>query len=129
MVPENFLSKSAELIQVEVNKFKFFVLKHENQIFIPTHEGLRLIGVDVSWISAMGEKRKKVLKKRQFSFNEKLICYQTYQTDLNRINFFFAGSYSWSDWLILWSYFASYRNTKAIQVLRYLAEQGLEHYI
>jgi hypothetical protein len=85
-----------------------------------------VIGVNINWISAMGPKRKRILQNRGFSFQEKLLCYQIPERPNN---FFFASSYTWSDWLRVWSYFASCGNAKAVELLRFLAEPGLEHFI
>jgi len=126
MLPEKLRDQQAEIIEVKVDQFEFFIFNHENQIFIPTNEGLRVIGVNINWISAMGPKRKRILENRGFSFQEKLLCYQIPERPKN---FFFASSYTWSDWLKVWSYFASNGNAKAVQLLRFLAEPGLEHFI
>jgi hypothetical protein len=126
MLPEKLRDQQAEIIEVKVDRFQFFIFKHENQIFLPTNEGLRVIGVNINWISAMGTKRRRMLRNRGFSFKEKLLCYQI-PTRPN--NFFFASSYTWLDWLKVWSYFASRGNAKAAQLLRFLAEPGLEHFI
>ncbi len=66
MVPEKLRDQQAEIIEVKVDQFQFFIFNHENQIFIPTNEGLRVIGVNINWISAMGPKRKRILY--QFPF-------------------------------------------------------------
>jgi hypothetical protein len=126
MVPEKLRDQQAEIIEVKIGRFQFSIFKHENQIFIPTNEGLRVIGVNINWISAMGPKRKRILQNRGFSFQEKLLCYEIKSRPKN---FFFASSYTWSDWLRVWSYFASCGNAKAVELLRFLAEPGLEHFI
>jgi len=126
MVPEKLRDQQAEIIEVKIGRFQFSIFKHENQIFLPTNEGLRVIGVNINWISAMGPKRKRILQNRGFSFQEKLLCYEIKSRPKN---FFFASSYTWSDWLRVWSYFASCGNAKAVELLRFLAEPGLEHFI
>jgi hypothetical protein len=103
------------------------VVKHQNQIFIPTNEGLRLIGVNIDWISELGSKRRVVLKRWGFSFEEKLLCYEI-QSDRGN-NCFFASSYSWSDWVAIWSYFASRRNFRAVRLLKYLAQKAWEDFV
>jgi hypothetical protein len=126
MLPEKLLHQQAEIIEVKIDRFEFAIFKHENQIFLPTNVGLRVIGVNINWISEMGPKRKRILQNRGFSFQEKLLCYQM---PSHPKNFFFASSYTWSDWLKVWSYFASIGNAKAVQLLQSLAEQGLERFI
>jgi hypothetical protein len=126
MLPEKLLHQQAEIIEVKIDRFEFAIFKHENQIFLPTNVGLRVIGVNINWISEMGPKRKRILQNRGFSFQEKLLCYQM---PSHPNNFFFASSYTWSDWLKVWSYFASIGNAKAVQLLQSLAEQGLERFI
>lgn len=127
MVPKDRTDNQAQRIEVHINQFHFFVVKHQNQAFIPTNEGLRLIGVNVDWISQLGSKRRAVLKRRGFSFEEKLLCYQI-QSDRG-INWFFASSYSWSDWVAIWSYFASRRNFRAVRLLKYLAQKAWEDFV
>ncbi|HEY9599631.1 MAG TPA: hypothetical protein V6D33_18365 [Cyanophyceae cyanobacterium] len=127
MVPKNRTDNQAQRIEVHIDQFHFFVVKHQNRIFIPTNEGLRLIGVNIDWISELGSKRRAVLKRWGFSFEEKLLCYQI-QSELG-INWFFASSYSWSDWVSLWSYFASRRNFRAVRLLKYLAQKAWEDFV
>jgi hypothetical protein len=128
VLPEAFLptiargffmvSENAKRIEINLDRFHFFVVKHEKQFFIPTNEGLRLINVNIDWISALGNRRKRTLERYGFSFKEQLICYEIEGRS------FFGGSYSWSDWLRLWSYFASKGNSSAVRLLRVLAELG-----
>ena len=112
------VSENAKRIEINLDRFHFFVVKHEKQFFIPTNEGLRLINVHIDWISALGNRRKRTLERYGFSFKEQLICYKIEGRS------FFGGSYSWSDWLLLWSYFALRGNTSAVRLLRVLAELG-----
>jgi hypothetical protein len=112
------VSENAKRIEINLDRFHFFVVKHEQQFFIPTNEGLRLINVNIDWISALGNRRKRTLERYGFSFKEQLICYEIEGRS------FFGGSYSWSDWLRLWSYFASKGNSSAVRLLRVLAELG-----
>ncbi|HEY9653388.1 MAG TPA: hypothetical protein V6C95_22195 [Coleofasciculaceae cyanobacterium] len=127
MVPEKRTDNQAKRIEVHVDQYHFFVVKHQNQLFIPTNEGLRLIGVNIDWISELGSKRRAVLKRRGFSFEEKLLCYQIQSDGGN--NWFFASSYSLSDWMAIWSYFASRRNFKAVRLLKYLAQKAWEDFV
>jgi hypothetical protein len=112
------VSENAKRIEINLDRFHFFVVKHEKQFFIPTNEGLRLINVNIDWISGLGNRRKRTLERYGFSFKEQLICYEIEGRS------FFGGSYSWSDWLRLWSYFASKGNSSAVRLLRVLAELG-----
>jgi hypothetical protein len=41
MVPEGFRDLAAELVPIEVGKFRLNALSHQDQIYIPTNEGLR----------------------------------------------------------------------------------------
>ena len=126
MVPEGFRDKTAELVPIEVGKFRLNALSHQDQIYIPTNEGLRIIGVDIRWITSQSRSgRRCPLTKRGFSFEEKLLCCPI--DDSGR--FFFAGSYSWSDWLIVWEYFAAHGNRKAASILKALAEYGLTSFL
>jgi len=47
----------------------------------------------------------------------------------NSEKFLFVTAYPYKDWLRVWSYFAKRGNTKAIAVLRGLAQYGLEAYL
>jgi hypothetical protein len=49
------VSENAKRIEIDLDRFHFFVVKHEKQFFIPTNEGLRLINVNIDWISALGD--------------------------------------------------------------------------
>jgi hypothetical protein len=53
------------------------------------------------------------------------LCYPVDETG----RFFFAGSYSWNDWLIVWEYFAAQGNTRAASMLKSLAEYGLSSFL
>lgn len=122
---ENINSTQAKRIEVNIDKFHFFVVEHDHQIYVPTNEGLRLVNINIDWISSLGSKKRNALRKRGFSFQEKLLCYE-YEGKP-----FFSGSYSWRNWLILWGYFAGYRNHTAIRLLRVLclAEPGIGRYL
>jgi hypothetical protein len=126
MVPECFRDLAAELVPIEVGKFRLNALSHQNQIYIPTNEGLRIIGVDIRWIASQRKSgRRCPLFRRGFSFQEKLLCYPMGDDG----KFFFAGSYTWSDWLIVWEYFAAQGNSKAASILKALAEYGLTSFL
>jgi hypothetical protein len=70
------VSENAKRIEIDLDRFHFFVVKHEKQFFIPTNEGLRLINVNIDWISTLGNRRKRSLERYGFSFKEQLICYE-----------------------------------------------------
>jgi hypothetical protein len=121
-IPESYKELEAEFVPIEIGRFKLNTLKHENTIYIPTNEGLKTIGVNINWIASQRKfGRRCPLFRRGFSFQEKLLCYP--MGDDGR--FFFAGSYTWSDWLIVWEYFAAQGNSKAASILKSLAEYGL----
>jgi hypothetical protein len=112
------VSEKAKRIEIDLENFHFFVVKHDDRFFIPTNEGLRLINVNIDWLVSLGNRRKRTLERFGFTFKEQLICYEIDGKS------FFGGSYSWSDWLRLWNYFAIKGNTQAGRLLRVLAELG-----
>lgn len=127
MVPENLVDKQeAEPILIRIGKSTFHLLIYKKKLYISVNEGLRIIGVDINWIPLdPKDRRGRILKKANFSFDRKLLCYQIgYQGKL-----VFVEAYLYSDWLNIWSYFASRCNTKAINLLKSLAEFGLNQYL
>jgi hypothetical protein len=128
LTPADFLVKVeqapetlAKVVLVQVEKFSLRVLLQSGAIFIPDHEGLTVIGVPLSWLLELNPAQKKaqILWHKGFSFKEELLCYQ-------ELDVFQVKTHSRSDWLILWEYFASKGNTKALSLLRHLAYRGLE---
>lgn len=129
MFASNLLTNvPSELIQIKTAQFNLLMIKHGKQVLVSSGEGLRAIGVDINWISAMGEKRKRILINRGFSFQEILICYE-YKLDNGDNKFVFSGSYPWSDWMIVWSYFAARGNIRAVSLLSLFAAKSVEHYL
>jgi len=127
MVPENLVdNQEAKLIEIHFSKFKFHLVTYQNNMYVTVNEGLRLIGVDVNWLSnTHAYQRYKELRSQGFSFKEKLFCCQIENTS----RFLFITAYPYKDWLRVWSYFAKRGNTKAVAVLRGLAQYGLEAYL
>jgi hypothetical protein len=119
-------SAHSELIQIETTKFKFSVIKHGDELLMTSNQGLGLIGVDINWIASLG-KRKQILTKRGFSFKETLVGYQYEFANGNKV--FFCEAYSWSDWIIIWGYFAPRGNFRAVSLLSIFAEKSLQHYL
>ncbi len=119
-------SAHSELIQIETTKFKFSVIKHGDELLMTSNQGLGMIGVDINWIASLG-KRKQILTKRGFSFKETLVGYQYEFASGNKV--FFCEAYSWSDWIIIWSYFAARGNFRAVSLLSIFAKKSLEHYL
>jgi hypothetical protein len=87
VLPEAFLpaiargffmvSENAKRIEINLDRFHFFVVNHEKQFFIPSNEGMRLINVNIDWISALGNRRKRTLERDGFSFNEQPTAHST----------------------------------------------------
>ena len=119
-------SAHSELIQIETTKFKFSVIKHGDELLMTSNQGLGVIGVDINWIASL-EKRKQILTKRGFSFKETLVGYQYEFANGNKV--FFCEAYSWSDWIIIWGYFAPRGNFRAVSLLSIFADKSLEHYL
>ena len=127
MVPEKLVdNQEARSILIHFSKFKFHLVTYENEMYVTVNEGLRLIDVDINWLSAAKVYRRyKTLRSQGFSFKEKLFCCQIENSE----KFLFVTAYPYKDWLRVWSYFAKRGNTKAIAVLRGLAQYGLEAYL
>jgi hypothetical protein len=65
MVPEKLLHQQAEIIEVKIDRFEFAIFKHENQIFLPTNVGLRVIGVNINWIWGLSSNRAESYAKAE----------------------------------------------------------------
>lgn len=115
----NILAKSTNL---QIEDFLLAILLYQDTFYIADAEGLLLINVPAIWLSELNPTQKKAqtLKKNGFSFQEKMIFYQE-----NKL--FQVKARVWSDWIIIWEYFAGKGNTKALSLLRHLAVQGLRH--
>jgi hypothetical protein len=127
MVPEIASKKrESEPILLRFGKATIHLLIYAKRLYIPTHEGLRLIGVEPNWLN-VGKKsrRERLLKRQKFSFEEILLCYQIGNSE----QYVFVEAYSYEDWLIVWGYFASKGNSRAISVLRWLAQFGVEQHM
>jgi hypothetical protein len=94
---------------------------YEGSLYICDQEGLSIINVSLRWLIELNPAQRKamLLKKSGFSFREEMLFYQE-----NRL--FQLKARVWSDWIILWEYFAKKGNSKALSILRHLATQGLE---
>jgi hypothetical protein len=109
-----------------MGKSTFRLLIYKNKLYISVNEGLRLIGVDINWIpDDPKDRRGIILKKINFSFDRKLFCYQIE----NSGKYIFVEAYSYQDWLTLWEYFAKRGNSRAMSVLKWLAQFGMEQHI
>jgi hypothetical protein len=127
MVPEIATEKrEAEPILLKLGRTTIHLLIYGKQLYIPSHEGLYLIGVEPNWLNIPEKSRKeRMLKSLKFSFEEILLCYQIG----NPGQYVFVEAYSYQDWLIVWSYFASKGNSRAMSVLRWLAQFGMEEHV
>ncbi len=128
MVPNNPREVDEDSIQTDtfnlrIGKFNLCVVKYQGEIFIPEHEGLKVIGISPNWLEDLEQTRKKklLLKSQGFSF-VKLHLHYNSPTIL-------LSSRPWQDWLFLWKYFCNRSNIKAASLLRHLAVQGLGDYL
>lgn len=112
----------AEIIDLQVDRFLLSVLLDENNIYISDNQGLSVINAPTCWIAELNpaQKKARILKSKGFSFEDKIVFYQ-------KNHVFQSRARIWSDWVILWEYFAGKGNTKALELLRHLATQGLEN--
>jgi len=127
MVPENTPQKrEAEPILLRLGQTTIHLLIYGRQLYIPTHEGLRLIGVEPNWLNVPEKsKRERILKSLKFSFKETLLCYQVGNPE----QYVFVEAYSYQDWLIVWGYFAAKGNSRAMPILRWLAQFWMEQHV
>ncbi len=129
MVPNNPREVDEDSIQTEtfnlrIGKFNLCVVKYQGEIFIPEHEGLKVIGASPKWLEDLNQTRKKKLslKRKGFSFTTEHLYYHS-------PTLLFSSSRPWEDWLIIWEYFCNRGNVKAASLLRHLATYGLGHYL
>lgn len=113
----------AKIIKVEIEAFSLQAFLFEDDLYIPDSSGLSIINAPISWIIELNpaQKKARVLKRNGFSFKEEILFYQ-------ENSLFQICARAWSDWLILWEYFARKGNSKAFAVLRHLASRGLQSY-
>jgi hypothetical protein len=111
-----------EVINVQIGSFLLSVFLEEDTIYISDKEGLSVINAPTCWIYELNpaQKKARILKSKGFSFQDKILFYQ-------KNHIFQSRARIWSDWVILWEYFAGKGNTKALSLLRHLATQGLEN--
>lgn len=114
----------ARSINLQVEDFLFTVLLYRDIFYISDNEGLLLINVPAIWLTELNSAQKKAqaLKRNGFSFQEETIFYQN--NDIFQVK-----ARVWSDWIIIWEYFAKKGNTKALSLLRHLAVQGFKNRI
>jgi len=114
----------AKTINLPLENFLIPVLLYDNTIYIADNEGLSVINASPSWLVEINSAQKKarVFRSNGFSFKEEILVYRK-----NKI--FQTKARIWSDWIILWGYFAGKGNTKAVSLLQNLAIQGLENRI
>jgi hypothetical protein len=127
MVPEIVPEKrEAEPILVRLANKTFHLLIYNEKLYIPPHEGLSRIGVELNGLHCdKNSRRGKLLKRQKFSFKEILLCYETGI----RGKYVFVDAYPYEDFLIIWSYFASIGSSRALRVLMWLAQFGLNQYL
>lgn len=113
----------AKILKLEIEAFSLQAFLFEDNIYIPDSSGLSIINAPISWIIELNpaQKKARILKKNGFSFKEQILFFQ-------ENSLFQICARTWSDWLILWEYFARNGNSKAFAVLRYLASRGLQSY-
>ena len=111
-----------EIINLQIGSFLLSVFLEEDKIYISDNEGLSVINAPTCWIAELNpaQKKARILKSKGFSFQDKILFYQ-------KNHVFQSRARIWSDWLILWEYFAGKGNTKALLLLRHLATHGLEN--
>jgi hypothetical protein len=97
MVPNNPLEVDEDSIQTEtcyllLGRFKLCVVKDQEEIFIPDHEGLKVIGLCPNWLEDLEQtcKKKLLLKSQSFSFIKLHWHY-------NSPTIFLSGR-PWQDW-------------------------------
>ena len=124
MVPEIVPEKHvAEPIRLRFGKSVIHILIYKHRIYIPIHEGLGLIRVESNWLNIDNLSRKgRLLKSKNFSFERILLCYEIAKTG----QYVFAESFPYEDWLIVLAHFGSRGNTKALLILQWLAQFGVQ---
>jgi hypothetical protein len=117
----------AKVLKFPIGKLSLSVCIGKNEeIYVSDSEGLSVINVPLSWLIELnpGQKKALILKRNGFSFKEETLFYQ--DIDEARASIFKTKGRSWSDWLVVWEYFASKGNSKALSLLRNLAGQSIE---
>jgi hypothetical protein len=114
----------AKTINLPIENFLIPVLLYDNTIYISDNEGLSIINASTRWLVEINSAQKKAraLRSSGFSFKEEILFYR-------KSKIFQTKARIWSDWIILWGYFAGKGNTKAVSLLQDLAIQGLENRI
>jgi hypothetical protein len=84
---------------------------------------LGLIRVESNWLNIDNLSRKgRLLKSKNFSFERILLCYEIAKNG----QYVFAESFPYEDWLIVLAHFGSRGNTKALLILQWLAQFGVQ---
>jgi hypothetical protein len=119
--PEEAPATLAKSINIQIEKVSLCILCYQGIFYISDTEGLSIINVPLSWIIELNpaEKKARTIKRNGFSFKEETLFYEN-------TNVFKVRARLWSEWLIIWEYFAAKGNTKALSLLRGLAKQGIE---
>lgn len=119
--PESAPAVLAKSINLQIDNFSLCILCYKDIFYISDTEGLSIINVPLTWIIELNpaEKKARTIKRNGFSFKEETLFYE-------KNDVFKARARVWSDWLIIWGYFASKGNTKALLLLRVFAKQGIE---
>ena len=127
MVPEIVSSKrEAQPIRLCFGKAIIHMLIYEHRIYVPVHEGLRLIRIEPDWLNCDNQSRRgRLLKRQNFSFKRILLCYQISKSE----QYVFVESILYEDWLIVLAYFGSKENTRALSILKWLAQFGVQQHI
>lgn len=112
----------ADVVKVQVEELELSFLIEEGKTFLCDYEGLAVIDAPVSWLLELNpaQKKARMLKYKGFSFQQQLVYYQDQVV-------FEAKTHCLSDWLVVWDYFVSKGNTKALSLLRNLAYQGVSN--
>ena len=117
----------AKVINLPIGKLSLSICIGKNEeVYACDSEGLSVVNVSLTWLIELnpGQKKALILRRNGFSFAEETLFYQNID-DINASIFKTKGR-AWSDWLVLWEYFASKGNSKALSLLRHLAEQSIE---
>jgi hypothetical protein len=127
MVPEIATEKhEAQPIRLCFGKAVIHILIYKHRIYIPIHEGLGLIRVESNWLNLDNQSRRgRLLKRQKFSFERILLCYQISKSG----QYVFVESIPYEDWLIVLTYFGSKENTRALSILKWLAQFGVQQHI
>ena len=100
MVPNKPVQIDEDSIQTDtfnlrIGKFNLCVVKYQGEIFIPEHEGLKVIGASPNWLEDLNQTRQKKLspKRKGFSFTKEHLYYHS-------PTLLFSSSRPWEDWLL-----------------------------